>query len=58
MGKAKDPTAVVDSRLKVIGIESLRVCDASVFPEIPSYNTSRPSYLVGEVLAQLIIDSN
>ena len=46
--------AVVDSECRVIGVEGLRVCDASVFPEIPSYNTSRPSYLVGEVLAELM----
>ncbi len=54
MGLPEDPMAVVDSHLKVIGVEGLRVCDASVFPSIPAYNTSRPSYLVGEVLAEII----
>ena len=54
MGRATDPLAVVNSQLQVIGIEGLRVCDASVFPEIPSYNTSRPAYLVAEVLADLL----
>ncbi len=48
MGKPTDPMAVVNSQLQVVGVESLRVCDASVFPEIPSYNTSRTSYVVGE----------
>ena len=56
MGKATDPMAVVDSQLKVMGIDGLRVCDASVFPEIPSYNTSRPSYVVGEVLADMLTE--
>jgi choline dehydrogenase-like flavoprotein len=54
MGKPTDPMAVVDSHLEVIGVEGLRVCDTSVFPEIPAYNTSRPAYLVGEVLADLM----
>lgn len=54
MGNLKDPMAVVDSKLRVIGLEGLRVCDASIFPFIPSYNTSRPSYLVAEVLAEII----
>jgi choline dehydrogenase len=54
MGRASDPMAVVDSECRVIGVDGLRVCDASIFPEIPSYNTSRPSYLVGEVLGELL----
>lgn len=54
MGKPTDPMAVVDSHLEVIGVEGLRVCDTSVFPEIPAYNTSRPAYLVGEVLADMM----
>lgn len=54
MGKASDPMAVVNAQLQVHGLKGLRVCDASVFPEIPAYNTSRPSYLVGEVLADIL----
>jgi choline dehydrogenase-like flavoprotein len=54
MGKVTDPMSVVDSQLKVIGIQGLRACDASVFPEIPAYNTSRPSYVVAEVLADIL----
>jgi choline dehydrogenase len=54
MGRPSDPTAVVDSECRVVGVDGLRVCDASIFPELPAYNTSRPSYLVGEVLADLI----
>lgn len=54
MGSASDRMAVVDSELRVFGVDGLRVCDASVFPELPAYNTSRPSYLVGEVLGDLL----
>ena len=54
MGKASDPMAVLDSQLRVHGIKGLRVADASVSPHLPSYNTSRPSYLIGELAAQLI----
>jgi choline dehydrogenase-like flavoprotein len=57
MGKATDRMAVVDGTLKVHGIKNLRVCDASVFPELPTYNTSRASYLVGEVLGDLLTKS-
>jgi choline dehydrogenase len=54
MGRSADRMAVVDSECRVHGINGLRVCDASIFPELPSYNTSRPSYLVGEVLGALM----
>ncbi|MBP6986608.1 MAG: GMC family oxidoreductase N-terminal domain-containing protein [Alphaproteobacteria bacterium] len=54
MGRVDDPMAVVDSNLKVIGVEGLRICDASIFPSVPGYNTSRPTYMVGEVLADKI----
>jgi len=54
MGAKTDRMAVVDSNLKVMGLEGLRVCDTSVFPTIPGYNTSRPAYMVGEVLADKI----
>jgi choline dehydrogenase-like flavoprotein len=54
MGRASDPMAVVNSQLQVHGLQGLRVCDTSVFPEIPAYNTSRPAYLVGEVLADIL----
>ncbi len=54
MGRPGDRMAVVDSECRVFGIEGLRVCDASIFPELPAYNTSRPAYLVGEVLGDLL----
>lgn len=49
-----DDAAVVDPRLKVRGIEGLRVADSSIFPTIPSSNTNIPSIAVGEKAADLI----
>jgi choline dehydrogenase len=45
---------VVDSELKVIGVEGLRVADASVMPTVPGGNTMLPSIMVGEKAADLI----
>jgi choline dehydrogenase len=54
MGRRDDPTAVVDSELKVIGIEGLRVADASVMPTITSGNTNSPTLMIAERAAALI----
>jgi len=48
------PNAVVNDRLKVHGIECLRIADASIFPTIPSGNTNAASIMVGEKAADLI----
>jgi choline dehydrogenase/5-(hydroxymethyl)furfural/furfural oxidase len=55
MGPASDPSAVVDTHLRVNGYEGLRVCDASVFPDLPSANPMCAAILVGHHLAQRIL---
>lgn len=54
MGRADDPTAVVDSRLRVHGLQGLRVVDASVMPTLISGNTNATSVVIGEKAADLI----
>ena len=49
-----DARAVVDPELRVIGLDGLRVADASVFPTMPSSNTHAPSVLAGEIAASLV----
>lgn len=54
MGRDDDPTAVVDARLRVRGIEALRVIDCSIIPAIPSGNTNAPAMAIGSKAASLI----
>jgi len=51
-------TSVVDARLKVHGVQGLRVADASVFPTIPTGNTNAPSIMVGERASDFILQDN
>ncbi|MFL6705233.1 MAG: GMC oxidoreductase [Paraburkholderia graminis] len=48
MGTTDDPAAVVDNRLRVIGVDGLRVVDASVMPTITSGNTNSPTLMIAE----------
>jgi choline dehydrogenase len=54
MGLPSDPLAVVDERLSVMGLERLRVVDASVMPTITSGNTNAPAMMIAEKGAALI----
>jgi len=49
-----DEMAVVDAQLRVIGVENLRVADASIMPDDPSGNTNVPTMMIGEKAADLI----
>ncbi|MFN3641828.1 MAG: GMC family oxidoreductase [Gemmobacter sp.] len=58
MGLASDPMAVVDARLRVIGLAGLRVADASVMPTITSGNTNAPAMMIaGKAAAMMLEDA-
>jgi choline dehydrogenase len=56
MGVDGDPLAVLDERLRVRGIERLRVIDASAMPRITSGNTNSPTVMIGEKGAAMMME--
>ena len=57
IGRADDPLAVVDPAGRVLGVQGLRVADASVIPVVPTANTNLPTVMIAEKLADAILAS-
>ena len=55
MGLASDPSAVVDARLRVLGLPGLRIADASIMPAIVSGNTNSPTLMIAEKAAAMMV---
>ena len=55
MGSANDPDAVVDAGGRVHGVESLRVVDASIMPQVTNGNTNSPTIMIAEKLSDAIL---
>ncbi|XP_054162136.1 L-sorbose 1-dehydrogenase-like [Oppia nitens] len=58
MGDPRSNNTVLDPRLRVKGFNRLRVCDASVFPNIPNANINSATFMVGEKCAEMVKEDN
>lgn len=56
MGLPSDPRAVVDERLRVLGLQGLRVIDASIMPIITSGNTNTPTIMIAEMGSRMMVE--
>jgi 5-(hydroxymethyl)furfural/furfural oxidase len=56
MGNPHDPQAVTDGNGRVIGVEGLRICDASIMPTIPCANPNVPIMMMAERISDLILN--
>lgn len=55
MGSPSSSDTVVDPRARVVGVAGLRVADCSIMPTVPSGNTNVPAIMVGEKVAEMIL---
>ncbi|MGH1464833.1 MAG: GMC family oxidoreductase [Cognatishimia sp.] len=55
MGADGDKMAVLDARMRVRGVQGLRVCDMSAVPEIPAGNTNAPAMMLGHRCAEMVM---
>lgn len=58
MGNSSNPNAVVDARLRVLGVNNLRVVDASVMPVVPNANVMAATFMIGERGSDFIRQDN
>lgn len=55
IGKRDDPMAVVDEKLRVMGVKGLRVADVSIMPSLNSGHPQMPAYGIGEKAADILV---
>jgi len=58
MGSSGDDLAVTDSAGRVMGVDGLRIADASVMPILPSANTNLPTLMIAERMARAILEGD